>query len=173
MKGLAAAPPRDLPSPARGHASIPQTGRDFNSPPRRRPQFFAVSGRPVAARRVRVPPSVARLRAALVDAASGEIVWWLFTKHDGGLGGFMSKLDEAQRRLQQAVSGLERAVRDRAARTPASDSANGAASGDEIARRVREIAELKARNAELVRRNDTAASRLDAAIGRVRAVLED
>ena len=85
----------------------------------------------------------------------------------------MSKLDEAQRRLQQAVSGLERAVRDRAARTPASDSANGAASGDEIARRVREIAELKARNAELVRRNDTAASRLDAAIGRVRAVLED
>ena len=85
----------------------------------------------------------------------------------------MSKLDEAQQRLQQAISGLERAVRDRAAQAPASDSANGAASADEIARRDREIATLKARNAELERRNETAATRLDDAIGRVRAVLED
>ena len=84
----------------------------------------------------------------------------------------MSKLDEAQQRLQQAISGLERAVRDRATSAPASDSANGAAA-DEIARRDREIAALKARNADLERRNETAATRLDAAIGRVRAVLED
>ena len=85
----------------------------------------------------------------------------------------MSKLDEAQQRLQQAISGLERAVRDRATSAPASDSGTGAASADEIARRDSEIAALKAQNAELERRTETVATRLDAAIGRVRMVLED
>lgn len=75
----------------------------------------------------------------------------------------MSKLDEAQQRLQRAVSGLEEAAR------TAAMSLNARNSGPPIA----EFEAAKARNAELEGVNATVAQRLDGAIAQIKSILDE
>lgn len=84
-------------------------------------------------------------------------------QENGGLGHFMSKLDEAQQRLQRAVSGLEEAAR------TAAMSLNARNSGPPIA----EFEAAKARNAELEGVNATVAQRLDGAIAQIKSILDE
>lgn len=76
----------------------------------------------------------------------------------------MSKLDEASKRLQNAVSALEAAAR---ARPPAESQPRSDGAGDDSA-----LAELNARNAELEKRNAEIAVRLDSAIGQIKQILD-
>jgi hypothetical protein len=74
----------------------------------------------------------------------------------------VSKLDEAQKRLQRAVSGLEEAAQARSS-VPVAD--NGTAAAD--------LEAAVARATELEAVNATVAEKLDGAILRVRKILED
>ncbi len=79
----------------------------------------------------------------------------------------MSKLDEAEQRLQRAVVGLEEA-----ARAVASSAASTAASAPDPG--VSEaLASAQARNTELENVNAALAERLDGAIARIKTILED
>ena len=75
----------------------------------------------------------------------------------------MSKLDEAQQRLQQAVSGLEEAAR--AASTSLNAQESGTASSEELNA-------LKSRNAALESANLAVAQRLDGAISQIKEILD-
>jgi hypothetical protein len=85
-------------------------------------------------------------------------------QENGGLGEFMSKLDEAQQRLQQAVSGLEEAARTASTSLNAQDS--GAATSAELEA-------MKTRNAALENANTAVAQRLDGAIAQIKEILDD
>lgn len=74
----------------------------------------------------------------------------------------MSKLDEAEKRLQRAVTALEQAARVR--------SGNGAAASTDAAQADLSAAQAKA--AELEALNETVAEKLDGAILRVKNILE-
>ena len=75
----------------------------------------------------------------------------------------MSKLDEAERRLQRAVTALEQAA--------CAKSDNG---GDASSAAVKEeLANARSRAAELEALNATVANRLDGAILRVKTILEN
>ena len=91
----------------------------------------------------------------------------------GGLRGFMSKLDEAEQRLQRAVAGLEGAARAVAssAQSAVSKEENAAAAPDPAVAAALETAQ--ARNAELEDVNTVVAQRLDGAITRIKTILED
>ena len=81
----------------------------------------------------------------------------------GGLDSFVSKLDEAEKRLQRAVTALEQAAGAR--------SGNGiAASPDTV---NGEIEATQTRMAELQAVNASVAEKLDGAILRVKKILED
>lgn len=75
----------------------------------------------------------------------------------------MSKLDEAQQRLQLAVSRLEEAARIVAVSLNAQNSAPSSA----------ELEAAKARNATLEDVNATVAQRLDGAIAQIKSILDD
>ena len=77
----------------------------------------------------------------------------------------MSKLDEAQRRLQQAVSGLEEAARAASASLNAPDP--------DAAKSSAELEAARARNVELESVNATVARRLDGAITQIKEMLDD
>ena len=82
---------------------------------------------------------------------------------NGGLRSFVSKLVEAEKRLQRAVSALEDAA---CARSGGSDVAPAATeSGD--------MAAVEARMEELRAVNASVAEKLDGAILRVKKILED
>jgi len=76
----------------------------------------------------------------------------------GGLNRFVSKIDEAQQRLERAISELERAA---SARKPSERPMDGANSAGAAEAR---ISELKSLNADVTQR-------LNGAIDRVRKVL--
>ena len=78
----------------------------------------------------------------------------------GGLDSFVSKLDEAQRRLERAISELERAANNR---KPSEGPAAGAGTVSAAAAEAR-ISELESLNADV-------SQRLNGAIERVRKVL--
>jgi hypothetical protein len=80
----------------------------------------------------------------------------------GGLGSFVSKLDEAEKRLQRAVTALEQAARVR--------SGNGAAASTDPAQA--ELSAAQAKAAELEALNETVAEKIDGAILRVKNILE-
>ena len=75
----------------------------------------------------------------------------------------MSKLDEAQQRLQRAVSELEEAARARAADSAPATTVEDAAALEAANRRA---AALESRSAAV-------SERLDATIGRLRQILEN
>ena len=83
---------------------------------------------------------------------------------NGGLGEFMSKLDEAQQRLQRAVSGLEEAAR------AASTSLNAQ---DTDAASSAELEAMKSRNAALESASMAVTERLDGAIAQIKEILDD
>jgi hypothetical protein len=83
-------------------------------------------------------------------------------QENGGLGAFMSKLDEAEQRLQRAVSGLEDAARAASASASAGESASST-----------ELDAAKARAAELENVNAAIAQRLDGAIAQIKEILDD
>lgn len=74
----------------------------------------------------------------------------------------MSKLDEAERRLQRAVSGLEDAARAAAAPAASGEAASFA-----------ELDAARARAAELENVNAAIARRLDGAIAQIKEILDD
>ncbi len=78
----------------------------------------------------------------------------------------MSKLDEAQQRLQRAVSGLEEAARSASSSLGAQ---NSGPSADDLAA----LNAAQARNAELENLNATVADRLDGAIAQIKEILDD
>jgi len=86
----------------------------------------------------------------------------------GGLRAFMSKLDEAEQRLQRAVAGLEEAAR--AVASSAEATASASAPDPAVAA---ELASAQARNAELEQAKKAVAQRLDGAIARIKTILED
>lgn len=79
----------------------------------------------------------------------------------------MSKLDEAEQRLQRAVAGLEDAAR--AASASAASSAHAASDGSSSA----ELDAARARAAELETVNAAIARRLDGAIAQIKEMLDD
>ena len=85
----------------------------------------------------------------------------------------MSKLDEAEQRLQRAVAGLEEEARAVAssAQSAVSKAENAAAAPDPAVAAALETAQ--ARNAELEDVNTVIAKRLDGAITRIKTILED
>ena len=76
----------------------------------------------------------------------------------------MSKLDEAQQRLQRAVSGLEEAAR------AASTSLNAQ---DSDAASSAELEAMKSRNAALESASMAVTERLDGAIAQIKEILDD
>ena len=86
----------------------------------------------------------------------------------GGLRGFMSKLDEAEQRLQRAVSGLEEVTRKVAPQAELSVAT--AQTDSQIAA---ELHSARARNAELEDTNAAIAQRLDGVIDRIKTILEN
>lgn len=74
----------------------------------------------------------------------------------------MSKLDEAEQRLQRAISGLEEAAR------ATMESANAAGAGQDEA-----LDTARARVAELENVNAQIAQRLDGAIAQIKEILGD
>lgn len=82
----------------------------------------------------------------------------------------MSKLDEAEQRLQRAVAGLEEAARAVASSAQSSASAAPAEPDPRIAAAL-ETAQT--RNSELEAANAAVAQRLDGAIARIKSILED
>lgn len=92
----------------------------------------------------------------------------------------MSKLDEAEQRLQRAVAGLEDAARvvassaqsalESAAQSAADSSSAAAAPDPELAA---ELESAQARNASLEGANAAVAQRLDSTIARIKTILED
>lgn len=82
---------------------------------------------------------------------------------NGGLRSFVSKLDEAEKRLQRAVTALEDAARARS-------SGNGAASSETLSD---DNAASDARLEQLQAVNASVAEKLDGAILRVKKILED
>jgi hypothetical protein len=86
----------------------------------------------------------------------------------GGLRAFMSKLDEAEQRLQRAVAGLEEAAR----AVASSSTATATASAPDPAVAA-ELAAAQARTTELEQANKAVAQRLDGAIARIKTILED
>lgn len=76
----------------------------------------------------------------------------------------MSKLDEAQQRLQRAVSGLEEAAR------AASTSLNAQ---DTDAASSAELEAMKSRNAALESASMAVAERLDGAIAQIKEIMDD
>jgi len=85
-------------------------------------------------------------------------------QENGGLGEFMSKLDEAQQRLQQAVTGLEEAARAASTSLIAQDSEAASSA---------ELEAIKSRNAALESANMAVAERLDGAIAQIKEILDD
>jgi hypothetical protein len=85
-----------------------------------------------------------------------------------GLRAFMSKLDEAEQRLQRAVAGLEEAAR----AVASSSTATATASAPDPAVAA-ELAAAQARTTELEQANKAVAQRLDGAIARIKTILED
>lgn len=83
-------------------------------------------------------------------------------QENGGLDSFVSKLDEAEKRLQRAVSGLEQAARTQASVPPVEPGASAA-----------DLEAARRRAAELESLNATVVQKLDGAILRVRKILED
>lgn len=81
----------------------------------------------------------------------------------------MSKLDEAEQRLQRAVAGLEEAARGAVA---SSSTATATASAPDPAVAA-ELAAAQARTTELEQANKAVAQRLDGAIARIKTILED
>lgn len=84
----------------------------------------------------------------------------------------MSKLDEAEQRLQRAVAGLEEAARVVASSADSSAESRGApaAPDPELAAA---LASAQARNTALEGANAEIAQRLDGAIARIKTILED
>jgi len=80
----------------------------------------------------------------------------------------MSKLDEAEQRLQRAVAGLEEAAR--AVASSAEATASASAPDPAVAA---ELAAAQARTTELEQANKAVAQRLDGAIARIKTILED
>ncbi|MFT5485989.1 MAG: hypothetical protein ACI9JL_001633 [Paracoccaceae bacterium] len=80
----------------------------------------------------------------------------------------MSKLDEAEQRLQRAVAGLEEAAR--VVASSAEASAVTAVPDPQVAAA---LASAQARNAELEDVNTNVAQRLDGTIARLKTILED
>ena len=80
----------------------------------------------------------------------------------------MSKLDEAEQRLQRAVAGLEEAAR--AAASSSTATATASAPDPAVAA---ELAAAQARTTELEQANKAVAQRLDGAIARIKTILED
>ncbi len=80
----------------------------------------------------------------------------------------MSKLDEAEQRLQRAVAGLEEAAR----AVASSSTATATASAPDPAVAA-ELAAAQARTTELEQANKAVAQRLDGAIARIKTILED
>lgn len=78
----------------------------------------------------------------------------------------MSKLDEAEQRLQRAVAGLEEA-----ARAVAHTESSVPAEPDPAVAAA--LTSAEARNAELEELNAAMAQRLDGAIARIKTILED
>lgn len=78
----------------------------------------------------------------------------------------MSKLDEAEQRLQRAVAGLEEA-----ARAVAQSESSAPVEPDPAI--VAALTSAQARNAELEELNAAMAQRLDGAIARIKTILED
>jgi len=76
----------------------------------------------------------------------------------------MSKLDEAQQRLQQAVAGLEEAARAASTSLIAQDSEAASSA---------ELEAIKSRNAALESANMAVAERLDGAIAQIKEILDD
>ncbi|MEX2454063.1 MAG: hypothetical protein WD470_05135 [Rhodospirillaceae bacterium] len=84
----------------------------------------------------------------------------------------MSKMDEAQQRLQRALSGLEAAV---GMRVSTAESVAETATTDGVAPAAAEaeLERLRKLNADLGKRTEEASARLDGAIGRIREILKD
>ena len=80
----------------------------------------------------------------------------------------MSKLDEAEQRLQRAVAGLEEAAR--AAASSSTATATASAPDPAVAA---ELAAAQARTTELEQANKAVAQRLDGGIARIKTILED
>lgn len=80
----------------------------------------------------------------------------------------MSKLDEAEQRLQRAVAGLEEAAK---VVVSSADSVGAELATDPQA--AADLAIAKARNAELEDVNANVARRLDGTIARLKTILED
>lgn len=78
----------------------------------------------------------------------------------------MSKLDEAEQRLQRAVAGLEEA-----ARAVAHSESSAPSEPDPAVAAA--LTSAQARNAELEELNAAMAQRLDGAIARIKTILED
>ena len=94
----------------------------------------------------------------------------------GGLRGFMSKLDEAEQRLQRAVAGLEDAARAVASSAEPSAESSTNSTGATAApdpQVAADLASAQARNAELEDVNANVAKRLDGTIARLKTILED
>ncbi|MDE0797112.1 MAG: DUF4164 family protein [Alphaproteobacteria bacterium] len=85
----------------------------------------------------------------------------------GGLRGFMSKLDEAEQRLQRAVAGLEDA-----ARVVVSSAQSNVATTQPDPQVAAELESAQARNAVLEDVNANVGQRLDDAIERIKTILE-
>ena len=84
-----------------------------------------------------------------------------------GLRGFMSKLDEAEQRLQRAVAGLEDA-----ARVVVSSAQSSVATPQPDPQVSAELESAQARNAVLEDVNANVGQRLDDAIERIKTILE-
>ena len=82
----------------------------------------------------------------------------------------MSKLDEAEQRLQRAVAGLEEAARAVASSSTATANASAPDPDPAVAA---ELAAAQARTTELEQANKAVAQRLDGAIARIKTILED
>lgn len=82
----------------------------------------------------------------------------------------MSKLDEAEQRLQRAVAGLEEAARVVASSAQSSASAAPAEPDPRI---TAALDSAQTRNIELEAANAAVAQRLDGAIARIKSILED
>lgn len=82
----------------------------------------------------------------------------------------MSKLDEAEQRLQRAISGLEDAAR---AAATSGESGGDVESGASSAALDAELTSARARAAELENVNAEIAQRLDGAIAQIKELLSD
>lgn len=84
----------------------------------------------------------------------------------------MSKLDEAEQRLQRAVAGLEEAAKVVASSAEASVNSSDAPAAPDP-QITADLASAQARNAKLEDVNANVAQRLDGTIARLKTILED